>query len=321
MTHPLSIDGAVELAVVERNGLVESRHLGAAVVVDGDGAPLVGLGDPASVIYPRSALKPLQALSVRRSGLRLEGAEAVLSTASHAGTPEHVALARSILSRAGLGEDALRCPAALPLDPPAARAASGPSRIAHNCSGKHAAFLAATVATGQDAARYLEPGVPLQGAVVDTIEELSGERIAHHGVDGCGAPLHALSILGLARALGRMPRDPEGTELLSAVLGTPWAIDGEGRPNSVVIEECGIVAKGGAEGVLVAVAGDGTAVALKILDGGARAATLVALRLLVRVGAVDPDAAQRAAERTTERVLGGERTVGRIRVGPLVDGG
>lgn len=318
MIHPLTVDGSVELAVVERNGFDESRHLGAAVVTDPDGAVGIRLGDVDAAIYPRSSLKPLQALSVRRDGLRLAGPEAVLSAASHAGTRRHTEVARGILSSAGLDEEALGCPADFPLDPAAARAAEAPLRIAHNCSGKHAAFLATTVLRSEDPGAYLDPDAPLQRRIRSTIEELAGERIEQTGTDGCGAPLHALSLAGLARAIGRFVRDRDGADVTEAILRDPWALDGEGRANTVVIEECRILAKGGAEGVLVAAAEDGTAVALKMLDGGARAATLVALQLLERVGAVEHGSAVRASERATDRVLGGEAVVGRIRAGEAI---
>lgn len=330
--HPLAADGVVELAVVERNGLVESRHLGAAVVVTAEGAVSRSLGDgashePGALVYPRSSLKPLQALAVLRSGVELEGAQLVLATASHAGTPEHVRVVEELLAQAGLTEDALQCPLDWPLDPQSAAVArtsgghDGRRRITMNCSGKHAAFLLACARNGWPTESYLDPAHPLQLRIRETVEEFTGEPVGHVGVDGCGAPLFAVTLHGLATALSRVARrvnaegpDPDAALLTDAILQNAWAIDGPGRANTVVIEELGLLCKGGAEGVMVMAARDGTAVALKVLDGTQRSTTLVGLELLARAGAVPRAEADRVIALTTEQVLGGGKPVGAIRV-------
>lgn len=319
MTHALEAAGVVELALVERNGLVESRHLGAAVVVAADGSVLRALGDIEALVYPRSSLKPLQALAVLRSGVDLEGAQLVLASASHAGTPEHVRGVDELLARAGLDENALQCPLDWPLDVQSAsvaRASGEPKRVTMNCSGKHAAFLLACVENGWTTADYLDPGHPLQQLVRTTIEEFTGEEVSHVGVDGCGAPLFAVTLRGLATALSRVAQrlEPETARLADAILHNAWAIDGPGRANTVVIEELGLVCKGGAEGVMVIAAADGTAVALKVLDGAQRATTLIALELMAQAGAIPRADADRVIALTTEKVLGGGRPVGAIRV-------
>jgi L-asparaginase II len=282
MSSPLDSAGSTELAVVERSGWPESRHLGAAVLVDASGAIINSLGDPTALIYPRSSLKLVQATAVELLGVVFDPEQTVLSTASHAGTPAHVAVVERMLADAGLDAEALRCPADWPSDPASRRAAEAPAAITMNCSGKHAAFLAASAAHGWDLETYLEPGHPLQRHVLETVERTAGERIAHVGVDGCGAPIPVLSLVGLARAASHTAR--EGTALGDAVRTHPWAIDGTGRANTVVIERTGLVAKLGAEGVLVVVAPGGEAVAVKALDGAHRATTPVALELLVREG-------------------------------------
>ena len=147
MTEALGVGGLVELAVVERSGLIESRHLGAAIVLEADGSERV-LGDVDALIYPRSTLKLMQAVAVQRLGATLDGVELVLSAASHVGTPAHVDAVRAILGRAGLDEGALACPVSWPADAPSRRAASAAERVTMGCSGKHAAFLLACV--GQD---------------------------------------------------------------------------------------------------------------------------------------------------------------------------
>jgi L-asparaginase II len=289
LAAPLGIADSVELATVERDGVIESRHLGAAVLVDGDGRILEALGDPAGLIYPRSAAKPLQATAVLGMGLLLTGEDLVLAAASHAGTPEHVAVVERMLSDAGLDESALRCPADWPQDSAARTAASGPRRITMNCSGKHAAFLAAAVHGGWSIDDYLDPAHPVQVAIAATVAEFAGEPVAHWGVDGCLAPTPVLSLAGLARSFSRVVAS--GSPLPAAMRAHPWAVDGPGRENAVTIEQTGVVAKVGAEGVLVLATDDGHAVAVKTLDGSGRARTPVGLELLVRAGLLARDRA------------------------------
>ncbi len=322
MSRPLHPSGVVELAVLSRSGLDESRHLGAAVVVSPDGTIARSLGDADALVYGRSSLKFFQAIAVLRSGVALDGSQLVLATASHAGTPEHLEVVRDLLERAGLGEESLQCPPDWPLDGASRSAATAPARITMNCSGKHAAFLLACVQNGWPTESYLDPDHPLQRRIRDTVEEFTGEPVGHVGVDGCGAPVFATTLRGLATAVGRVcgGDDPSASLLTSAVLAEPWAIDGPGRANTVVIEELGLIAKGGAEGVIVMGSSDGTAVALKMLDGSARATSLVALALLASVGAVSVGDADRLGELTTEKVLGGGLPVGDIRVSDLVRG-
>ena len=322
MSHPLGPTGVVELAILSRSGLDESRHLGAAVVVSPDGTVARSLGDADALVFGRSSLKFFQAIAVLRSGVSLAGAQLVLATASHSGTAAHVQIVRSLLARAGLDEDALQCPLDWPLDSASRSAASAPARITMNCSGKHAAFLLACVENDWPTESYLDPEHPLQQLVRNTVEEFTGEPIGHVGVDGCGAPVFATSLRGLATAVGRVSaaRDASAALLAAAVLAEPWAIDGPGRANTVVIEQLGLLTKGGAEGVMVMGAPDGTAVALKMLDGSARATSLVALQLLASVGAISAEDADRVGALTTEKVLGGGLPVGEIRVSELVRG-
>ncbi len=322
MSHPLDPTGVVELAILSRSGLDESRHLGAAVVVSPDGSVLRALGDVDAIVFGRSSLKFFQAIAVLRSGVYLAGAQLVLSTASHAGTAAHVDVVRSILERAGLDEEALQCPVDWPLDSASRSAASAPARVTMNCSGKHAAFLLACVENGWDTASYLDPEHPLQQRIRATVEEFTGEPVGHVGVDGCGAPVFATTLRGLATAVGRVSssRDPSAALLTAAVLAEPWAIDGPGRANTVVIEQLGLLTKGGAEGVIVIGTPDGTAVALKMLDGSARATSTVALGMLASVGAISLEDADRVGALTTEKVLGGGLPVGTIRVSEVVRG-
>jgi L-asparaginase II len=311
--HPLGVPGVVELAVLERSGMIESRHLGAAVVMGPDGSALGVYGDPEALVYPRSTLKLIQAITVLRSGVDLEGEQLVLASASHIGTAGHVRVVRAMLDRAGLGEEALQCPPDWPGDTSTRRSATIAERITMNCSGKHAAFLLACVENGWPIESYLDPQHPLQLLIRDAVEHYTGEPVRHTGTDGCGAPVHAVTLLGLATAIGRISGasedfDPPATRLAAAIRANPWALDTPAV--ATVIGELGLVAKSGAEGVFVAGSPDGTAVALKILDGSQRASIPVALSLLVGVGAIDADDAARVVATTAEQVLGGGLPVG-----------
>jgi L-asparaginase II len=312
VTTPLKPEGAVELATLERSGMIESRHLGAAVVVGPGQDVLAAHGDVDALIYPRSTLKFMQAVAVRDSGLILTGAELAISAASHTGTEAHVELARAILNRAGLDDSALRCPAAWPDDRDSRATATQPRAITMNCSGKHAAFLAACVNRGWSTEDYLEPSHPLQQLIRITVERYTGEPIEYVGVDGCGAPVIAVSLRGLATAISRVTSGWEaaGAELSTAILDHPWVLDSPAVAR--VIGELGLVAKNGAEGVFVAGAPDGTAVALKMMDGSTRASVTVGLSLLAAAGVIDRARADRLASEVTERVLGRGERVGAI---------
>jgi L-asparaginase II len=317
---------AVELAIVERSGFVESRHVGSAVVLGPDAVVARALGAPEKPVFPRSAMKPFQAVAVLGAGVALDGARAVLATASHAGTPAHLSVVRTILAQAQLTTDALLCPPDWPLDAAARddaiRAGELKQPVFMNCSGKHAAMLVACRVNGWPLESYLDPQHPLQQHIRDTIERLTGEKVVATGVDGCGAPVHAMSLVALARGIQRIATASDGSPfalyrnaalLRNAVIADGWAIDGPGRANTVVIDELGVFAKGGAEGVMVMAAPDGTTVALKMLDGSLRAATIVALSLLADAGAVDRAAVDALLPRLDLAVLGGGAPVGEIR--------
>ena len=193
-----TVESAVELAVVERSGFVESRHIGSAVLIAGDGTVVTELGDITTPIYARSTLKPLQALASMQSGVPLRGAQAAIACGSHVGSLDHMDVVEGMLKAAGVKEDQLLCPAAWPEDETArnwlVRSDRGMSKLAFNCSGKHAAFLWACTENGWDTHSYLEPNHPLQQRIRSVIEEYCGENIAHLGIDGCGAPVAARAL-------------------------------------------------------------------------------------------------------------------------------
>ncbi|WP_394278247.1 asparaginase [Microbacterium sp.] len=326
MPETFAVTDAVELAVVERSGFVESRHSGSAIVLGPDGTVVTALGPIDDPILPRSTLKPLQALASVTAGAALEGAHLAVATASHSGTDRHVSLVTDILTMAGLGEDDLQCPPAWPGDAAArdemTREVLGPQRVRMNCSGKHAAMLLACSVNGWDTATYLESGHPLQVHTREVIERLTGTKITATAVDGCGAPVHGMTLQALARAIHRIGASSERSPfalhrsagaLVRAVREHPWVIQGPGLPDSIVAERLGVFAKHGAEGVMTMIAPDGTTVALKMLDGSSRASAVTALTLLVRAGALAGADVARTLSSLPLTVTGGGRDVGVIR--------
>jgi L-asparaginase II len=315
--HPLEASGAVELAVLERSGFDESRHLAAGVVVDADGAVLHKVGDATASIYPRSTMKPFQALAIRRSGARFENEEYALTTASHVGTPRHLAAVQSMLVRFGNDERELLCPAAFSLDPPSARLLDVPTPLAMECSGKHAGMLGACRVNGWDTASYLDPSHPMQRAVVRELQDATGEAVDLIGADGCGTPVFPVTLTGLARGIAGLvaDTDADARELVAVALENPWAIDGDGYPNATTIDRLRVFAKLGTEGVMVIGVPARGAVAVKIMDGSLRAGTLAALSLLAREQLVDADSAQAVIEAVTPAVVSRDAVVGRIRPG------
>ncbi len=314
------------LAEVVRGDLVESVHLGHLVVLRPDGSVALAVGDADAVIYPRSSLKPVQAVAALRSGFApADDAELAIATASHSGEEAHLDAVRAILAAAGLGVEALGNTPDMPLDPQAASAwraaGSGPAAITQNCSGKHAAFLAACVASGWDTATYLDPAHPLQVAVAAEVAALTGDAAAPHvTVDGCGAPLFSTSLRGLARAFQRIataaPTTPE-RRVAHAMSARPELVGGTGRDVTTAMRAVpGLVAKDGAEGVYAGALPDGTAFAFKVLDGSHRprpAILAAVLRLVLDGAAVEAGAALRALADSIQ-VLGHGRVVGEIRV-------
>ncbi|GHC70213.1 asparaginase [Streptomyces cinnamoneus] len=301
-----------------RSGFVEGRHRGSLVILAADGTVDFALGDPAAPVYPRSANKPMQAAAMLRAGLELSGERLALASASHSGETFHLDLVRKMLADFGIPEDGLQTPPDLPLDPVEAEAylASGQvrDRVTMNCSGKHAAMIAVCVANGWSVDDYLDPAHPLQRLVLRTVEEASGESVVHVGTDGCGAPLMALSLTGLARAFRSFVLAAPGTperRVADAMRAHPEYVAGTRRPDTWIMREVpGALSKMGAEAVQALALPDGRALAFKINDGALRALGPVLARALEIMGVESPVIARIA----DEPLLGGGRRVGEIRV-------
>jgi len=311
------------LAEVARSGFVESRHRGAIAVIAADGSVLMATGTADVPMFPRSSNKPFQAVAMLCCGLKLDGELLALAAASHSGEDFHVAGVRAILASAGLSEEDLLCPPDYPLDEQEQRAmiAAGapPDRIHMNCSGKHAAMLATCVAAGWPTATYTDPAHPLQQHIRDTIARLADEPVAAVGVDGCGAPLMAISLTGLARAFRAVVRAEPGTAeraVADAMRAHPEWTSGTTRPERALMAAVpGLLLKSGAEGVEGFALADGRAAAVKIEDGAARGRVPVTVGVLRELGAATEPGADRAAlaALATSPVYGGGQVVGEIR--------
>ncbi|MEU0560395.1 asparaginase [Dactylosporangium sp. NPDC006015] len=270
--------GGELLAEVERNGFVESRHSGSVVVLDAGGEVTAWAGDVLGPVFPRSSNKPMQAVGMLAAGLTATPAELAIISASHRGQPAHVASVRGVL--ADLPASALGCPPDYPLSDDArdavVRAGGERSPLYMNCSGKHAGMLRTCAANGWPLAGYLDPAHPVQVAIRTGVESLAGEPAAAVGVDGCGAPLLAVSLRGLAAAFLRLVSAPSGSHprlVADAMRAHPDLVSGtdaDGHDTQLMRAFPTLLSKIGAEGVMAAAVPGVGAVALKIDDGAAR---------------------------------------------------
>jgi L-asparaginase II len=301
------------LVEVMRGTLIESRHCGAVAVSDGAGKLAFALGEIGRPVYPRSAIKALQALTLVENGAAdrygLATEELALACASHSGEPDHVATVTRMLARAGLEPSALKCGAHWPIHQPSgqglARAGASATPLHNNCSGKHAGFLCAACAMDADRARYTEPAHPVQRAVKATLEALGGVAIGEGvcAVDGCSAPIWAMPLAALARAFARFgsgeglapERAKAAARLRAACAAHPWYVAGTKRFDTELMRAFGprVFVKGGAEGVHCAALPElGLGVAVKCDDGAGRAAEAMMAATLARLL---PGEADRAA--------------------------
>jgi L-asparaginase II len=267
---------SVVLAELVRSGLVESTHSGQLLLMAADGSDLLALGDVEAEIYPRSAIKSLQAAAMVRAGLNLNDEQLALVCASHGGTTRHQEVALEILRSVGLSESDLQNTPDAPLDREA-RIKWGDkpaTSLAANCSGKHSGMLATCAVNGWDIKTYRDAEHPLQAAIAREITELIGKSIDRVSVDGCGAPLFSMSTRSIAVAARKMriDSDPIFAKVIGACLKHPEMILAEGAFDTRMMRTVpGLFVKGGAESVMLASLADGSAIAWKISDGSNRA--------------------------------------------------
>jgi len=294
---------------VTRGDMVESRHRGHCVVADRTGASVHAWGDGDLMVYPRSAIKPLQALALIETGAaeacQLSATELALAAASHSATPDHVDAVSRWLERMGLSEFDLECaghdPKCRDADKALIRARTAPGALYNNCSGKHAGFLATALHMGEPTKGYSGPGHPVQQRMLAILSAMGGVDLAAtpRGVDGCGIPVIGMPLTAMARALARMAdgKDLDATRagacsrIIAAMTAHPNMVAGPGRFDTVTMRLGGgaFVVKAGAEGVYAGIVpGLGLGVALKIADGAKRAAEVAMAAVLEHLGVLDP---------------------------------
>jgi len=304
MSNPVCVE-------VTRGNLVESRHRGSVAVVDGDGKLVLALGDIERAVFPRSACKAMQALPLIESGAAdaygFGARELALACSSHNGEDEHVALAASMLARAGRDVDALECGAHWSLDQATlihqARSLGKPTALHNNCSGKHAGFVCGCCHQGIDPEGYVGYDHPLQQQIRETMQSLTGTPLGHDncGTDGCAIPSYAVPLRSLAHGFARMVtgsgleplRAKASRRLLEACMAEPFYVAGTGRACTKLMQAAPgrVFAKTGAEGVFcAAIPEQGIAIALKCDDGTIRAAETMVAATLARFFEIGSDA-------------------------------
>jgi L-asparaginase II len=306
--------GEILLEVV-RNEMVESIHSGHLLITDKAGKSILELGDLDSLIYPRSAIKAIQAAGMLRAGLEVSPKQLALICASHAGSSEHLEVATSILAGAGLSEKDLQNTKDKPLgiSERLAWAEREPTSLAANCSGKHAGMIATCRVNGWDISNYKVPSHPLQQLIKREFENLIGTEINKVGIDGCGAPLFALSLRDLANAFRNLVQSSDDIykQVINACRSNPIMVAGLGRlPTILMSKVTGLFVKDGAEGVMVIATDSGEVIVWKMSEGSQRGAATLALASLSHL--------QIEVELEREVVLGGGQVVGEIRASKLV---
>jgi L-asparaginase II len=306
--------GEILLEVV-RNEMVESIHSGHLLITDKAGKSTLELGDLDSLIYPRSAIKAIQAAAMLRAGLEVSPKQLALICASHAGSSEHLEVATSILAGAGLSEKDLQNTKDKPLgiSERLAWAEREPTSLAANCSGKHAGMLVTCRVNGWDISNYKDPSHPLQQLIKREFENLTGTEINKVGIDGCGAPLFALSLRNLANAFRSLVQSSDDIykEVINACRSNPIMVAGFGRlPTILMSKVSGLFVKDGAEGVMVIATDSGEVIVWKMSEGSQRGAATLALASLSHL--------QIEVELEREVVLGGGQVVGEIRASKLI---
>lgn len=305
------------LAEQVRSGLVETTHHGAVAVVDTDGTLVASSGDIDRPYFIRSSAKPFQATVSQEAGASLTPLEMAMACASHRGYPVHIALVRSMLEAAGLDESALQCPPSWPLGMAARHAvirggATEPRRVWHNCSGKHAGFLRASLASSWPVDDYLSPQHPLQRAVIEMVSELGEFSVEPVGVDGCGAPVLRTTTRVMALMFARLATEDRLSEAFAAMHRYPSLVGANGEGDTEIAITTNSSVKGGAAGCVGVALKRGLGVAVKSWDGSGSIANLGAVSALGQLGELTPNAASALGPVAGPLVLGGGRPVGRF---------
>ncbi|CAM5505497.1 L-asparaginase II [Aquamicrobium terrae] len=304
------------LVEVLRGASVESAHRGAVAVYDADGKAVWEIGDTDRPVFPRSAVKAIQALPLVETGAAdaygFGERELALACASHSGEPAHVELARAMLARAGLDEAALECGTHWPSNHDAtialARGGGSPNQLHNNCSGKHSGFLCTCGHAGGAHAGYVRPAHAAQERVREALASVTGAAHGeeNRGIDGCSIPTYAVPLKSLARGFARMAtgvglgpeRAKAAKRLLAACMAEPFLVSGTGKADVALMQAAPgrIFAKTGAEGVYCAALPElGLGIALKCDDGAGRGAEVMVASVLAKLLSRDKAVAARLA--------------------------
>jgi L-asparaginase II len=297
------------LAKVTRGDLVESLHLGHLIVLNADGSTYISKGSPELPIYPRSAIKSVQAAAMLEAGMKVDEKELAIICASHSGSQSHIDLVTKMLTSRGISLSQLKNAVDKPLGEKEKIlwGEKPPSQLAQNCSGKHAGMLIACQQNSWDMKTYLDSNHPLQVAIKNEIEELSGEKVRGVSVDGCGAPLFAISLIGLAKAISKLVKYTEDPyqQIVSACTKYPELVAGDGRLTTRMMQAVpGLFMKEGAEGVQLCALIDGRLIAIKIIDGSWRPVAAIMMEIFKRWGIEMPN--------ESVKIYGGSSVVGEV---------
>jgi len=323
------------LVEVTRGEMVESRHRGMAVVVDGDGSVVMSLGEVETPVFPRSAVKSMQALPLVETGAAdrygLGEKELALTCSSHSGEPGHMQLAGEIAGRAGLGEADFECGCHWSFETKVlidqVRAGDKPDQLGNNCSGKHAGFLCLACHAGVDHHGYVDYDHFVQASIRDVMADLTGTEHGHDncGIDGCSIPTYAAPLKNIAHGFARMAsgtglgpeRAKAAKRLMSACMAEPWFVAGTGRACTELMSVAPgrIFAKTGAEGVFCATLPEkGYGIALKCEDGSTRGAEAMIGGVLAKLFADDEEVSAKLTDWSNKSLRNWKGTeVGRIR--------
>jgi L-asparaginase II len=299
------------LAEVTRGGVVESLHLGHLIVLNSDGTTYLSKGSPELSFYPRSAVKSLQAAAMLKAGLTVSDEELAIVCASHSGNQIHIDLVTKMLADRGIPLSAMQNASDKPLGEKEkiTWGDKAGTQLTQNCSGKHAGMLITCQQNGWDLSTYLEMGHPLQIAIKNEIELLAGEKVSTSTFDGCGAPLFAISLTGLAKTFSTLVKsnDLVYKQIVAACTKYPELVAGEGRLTTRMMRAVpGLFMKEGAEGIEICALADGRVIAMKIIDGSWRPVAPIIMEIFSRWGIKMPD--------ESVKIYGGSSVVGGITI-------
>ena len=299
------------LATVTRGGIAESLHLGHLIVLNADGSTYLSKGSPDLPIFPRSAVKSLQASTMLKAGLIVSDEELAIICASHSGAQSHIDLVIKMLEKRDIPISALKNAVDKPLGEKEkiTWGENAASQLAQNCSGKHAGMLITCKQNGWDLATYLEMNHPLQIAIKNEIELLASEKVFASTFDGCGAPLFAISLIGLAKSISNLVKSNEAVhkQIVTACTTYPELVAGQGRLTTRIMRAVpGLFMKEGAEGIEVCALSDCRVIAIKIIDGSWRPVAPIIMEIFKRWGVVMPD--------ESVKIYGGANVIGEVLV-------